>query len=137
VKKWICCLFLLAAVGVTIPAEASLIYRCVDELGAVSYQATACPTAHPDNKTLSIVTHTSPAAVKAAAAQERAALKKKAQEQRQQQKTFRCEQARTEKEDLQALLRHGYPAKSKPQLKQRLKDIENRERRYCQATRHH
>ncbi|MEY3182080.1 MAG: hypothetical protein RLZ35_65 [Pseudomonadota bacterium] len=49
----------------------------------------------------------------------------------------RCEHARTQKADIQQILRRGYRGSAEPKLRERLKAIEDRERRYCQTTRHH
>jgi hypothetical protein len=140
-------------------AEA-VVYRCVSPDGAVTYQDIGCTNQHPENRSLPIALNPrlknrpNPHAgvttlikkkelstFNAAQQQQKAlrqaeAAKAKAQKQAAWRANL-CEHAQSQKADILATLRHGYRATAKHHLKERLKKIEERERRYCQTTWHH
>lgn len=144
---------------ITSSAEA-VVYRCVSQEGAVTYQDVDCAKPHPDNRTLPIAVNQRLKQRSNPHTQVTTSIKKKEQSAiniaRQQQKAFRqtqrakaktqrqmawranrCEHAQSQRADIQATLRHGYHAKQEHHLRERLKKIEARERRYCQITRNH
>jgi hypothetical protein len=140
-------------------AEA-VVYKCVTQEGLITYQDVRCATLHPDNKALPITVNKrlknrpnqytqittlikkkEQAAIHVARQQQQALKKTQSAKAKAQRQTAwhanRCEHAKSQKAEVEATLRHGYRATQERHLRERLKKIEDRERRYCQTTRHH
>lgn len=137
-------------IGFILAANAdAAIYRCISQEGGVIYQDTDCAKPHPDNRILpNILSQRSKnhpnqqgrtTSLAATRRQQAVKLKQtqgaKAKAQRQAAwRANRCEHAKSQKEDIKAVLRRGYRATTERHLKERLKKIEDRERRYCCQT---
>lgn len=155
--KNILCFTLLYAL--LLPGTASaLIHRCIQRDGSVSYQDVHCALTHTDNKTLPIEyqktnrhavqkeqvirqrkKHQHAETIKRQQ-RRKAQREKKAQlkaEKRTRWYAERCESAKKKKAALHDRLRRGYSAKTGERIKEQLQRIEERERKYCESSRHH
>ena len=158
-SKWLSVLCIGLGLSAASSAQA-VVYRCISPEGSVVYQDIGCATPHPDNRTLPITVNQRLKNRPNPNARITALIKKKEQSrinsahrrqkaviQTQQAKAKakrqaawranRCEHAKSQKADIQATLRHGYRVTAEYHLKERLRKIEERERRYCQTTWNH